>query len=121
MTEKNITLDDWYRFFLVPGMQHCAGSIGDAPWYMGGAQTIGGVYSVPGYEDPKHDALLALMDWIEKGNAPDSIITTKFKNDDPSQGVVCQRPLCPYPQQTVYDGHGNVNASGSWSCKPHAA
>ena len=42
MSAKGIELDDFYRFFLVPGMQHCSGSIGNAPWYLGGAQTIQG-------------------------------------------------------------------------------
>lgn len=120
MNQKNITLPDWYRFFLIPGMQHCAGSNYDAPWYMGGAQTIAGVHSVPGYEDSKHDILLALMDWVEKGKAVDSMIVTKFHNDTLADSVVRQRPICPYPQQTVYDGHGDINVAGSWSCEPHA-
>jgi feruloyl esterase len=49
MSAKGINLDDFYRFFLVPGMQHCSGSVGNAPWYMGGVQTIQGVYGVPGF------------------------------------------------------------------------
>ena len=49
MSAKGINLDDFYRFFLVPGMQHCSGSVGNAPWYMGGVQTIRGVYGVPGF------------------------------------------------------------------------
>lgn len=91
MTKKNIALDDWYRFLLVPGMQHCQGSIEDAPWYMGGVQTLNDVVGVPGFEDKEHDALLALMEWVEKGDAPDYIVTTKWKNDDPTQGVERQR------------------------------
>jgi feruloyl esterase len=49
LTSKGINADDFYRFFLVPGMQHCQGSVGNAPWYIGGAQTIPGVYGVPGF------------------------------------------------------------------------
>ncbi|RDW63653.1 hypothetical protein BP6252_11198 [Coleophoma cylindrospora] len=116
MTEKNIALDDWYRFFLIPGMQHCQNSVGDAPWYLGGAQTLANVTGVPGFEDKEHDALLALMDWVEKGNAPDYIITTKWQNDDPKQAVVRQRPVCKYPGEATYNGYGSINASESWSC-----
>jgi feruloyl esterase len=88
MNEKNITLDDWYRFFLVPGMQHCQGSINDAPWYIGGFQTLEDVVGVPGYEDKDHDVILALIDWVEKDVAVDKIITTKYQNDIPSDGVI---------------------------------
>jgi feruloyl esterase len=116
MNEKNITLDDWYRFFLVPGMQHCQGSINDAPWYIGGFQTLEDVVGVPGYEDKDHDVILALIDWVEKDVAVDKIITTKYQNDIPSDGVIRQRPLCPYPQQTIYNGKGDVNSAKSWSC-----
>jgi hypothetical protein len=44
------------------------------------------------------------MDWVEKVVAVDKIVTTKFKNDDPSQVCVASTACCPYPQQTVYDG-----------------
>jgi feruloyl esterase len=120
MAEKSIALDDWYRFFLIPGMQHCQGSINDAPFYMGGAQTLSNTVGVPGFEDKEHDALLALMEWVEKGDAPDHIITTKYKNDNPKLGVERQRPICKYPAEAAYNGHGNVNASSSWSCVAHA-
>jgi len=36
LAPKGIELDDWYRFFLVPGMQHCTGSVHNAPWYFAG-------------------------------------------------------------------------------------
>lgn len=79
---KGIDLDDWYRFFLVPGMQHCLGTPTDvnAPWYFAGANQAGSigvdpgsVYGVPGFRDAKHDALLALMAWTENGTAPDYV------------------------------------------------
>lgn len=31
-----IDLSSWYRFFLVPGMQHCNFGVNDAPWYFAG-------------------------------------------------------------------------------------
>jgi len=54
---------------------------------------------------------------VEHGQAPDSIIATKFKNDTVSQGVVRQRPLCPYPAQAKYAGKGDPNQASNWACK----
>ncbi|EMC93577.1 hypothetical protein BAUCODRAFT_245995 [Baudoinia panamericana UAMH 10762] len=122
---KGITLDSWYRFFLVPGMQHCSGTPANinAPWYFAGANQAGSigtnpgsVYSVPGFTDAKHDALLALMAWVENGMAPDSIIATKWINDTITNTVLRQRPLCPYPQQAVYLGLGDPNEASNWQC-----
>lgn len=115
---QGINLDDFYRFFLVPGMQHCADSVNDAPWVFGGQdQELSDTgYSVPGFMDPEHDVLLALMRWVENGTAPDQIIATKFANDSETGEVVRQRPLCPWPQVAKWDGAGNVNVSGSWEC-----
>ena len=73
-------------------------------------------YSVPGFQDPDHDALLALMRWVENGTAPDSIIATKFAGDSPTGEVVSQRPLCPYPSVAQYDGSGDANEASSWTC-----
>jgi feruloyl esterase len=118
---KGVELSDFYRFYLIPGMQHCSGGVNNAPWYIAGANQAGSlsgssVYSVPGYQDSKHDALLALMSWVENGTAPNEIIATKFTNDDPSQGVAIQRPLCPYPSEAKYVS-GNPNVTTSFECE----
>ena len=117
---KGIRLSDFYKFYLIPGMQHCSGSVGDAPWYIaGGGQpfTLGAtVHGVPGFEDPKHDALLALMQWVEHGVAPEEIVATKYVNDTVELGVQKQRPLCPYPNQVRYNRRGEPNLAESWSC-----
>jgi feruloyl esterase len=117
-------LDASYRFFLVPGMQHCAGNPPgvDAPWVFGGVDQTSALmsnksYSVPGYEDDRHDALLALMSWVEEGKAPSQIVATKFVNDTVSLGVQRQRPLCLYPAQATYSGSGDVDVASSWECK----
>lgn len=116
-------LQDWFRFFLVPGMQHVTGTPADvnAPWYFAGPNsqaTLGtDVYSTPGFEDAQHDALMALMNWVEKNVTVDSIIATTWNNiSDPSSGVYRQRPLCPFPQKAVYDGTGDVDSAESWGC-----
>ena len=121
MIGQGVDLDDWYRFFLVPGMQHCANSVNNAPWYFAGAnqpfELGSSVYSVPGFNDSKHDILMALMAWTEEGRAPDSIIATKYMNDSVEAPVIRQRPLCPYPSQARYKGSGNMNDAESWECR----
>ncbi|KAI1457471.1 tannase and feruloyl esterase [Annulohypoxylon moriforme] len=115
-------ITDWFRLFFIPGMAHCSGTSVDAPWHINGAGQdwlLGtGVYSVPGFQDPKHDALLALMDWVEGGKAVDQIIATTWHNQTvPSSGVLRQRPLCPYPKSAVYNNVGDVNDADSWNCE----
>jgi feruloyl esterase len=80
----------------------------NVPTVIGGEEQAPGLsHGVPGYEDAPHDVVLAIMDWVENGKAPSQIIATKFKNDtDTSQGVLRQRPLCPYPQIARYKGGG---------------
>lgn len=114
-------LDSWFRLFLVPGMQHVTGTVVDAPWYFAqpnGAAALGtDVFSTPGFEDAQHDALMALMEWVEKDAAPDQIVaTTWVDSTDASSGVLRQRPLCPWPKTAVYNGTGEVDDAASWAC-----
>ncbi|KAI8631940.1 tannase and feruloyl esterase [Xylariaceae sp. FL1651] len=121
-------IDDFYRYFQIPGMRHCWGTPDNvkAPWMMGGAgQAVqrppyASAWSVPlGYNDSQHDALLALMDWVEKGRAVSQIIASEFNfTDSTLQNIVLyrQRPLCMYPKTAKYNGKGNQNAASSWSC-----
>ncbi|KAH8647693.1 putative ferulic acid Esterase/Feruloyl esterase [Xylariales sp. PMI_506] len=121
---QSIELDDFYRMFLIPGMEHCMSSPStmNAPWYIAGANQAAvlgsSVSGVPGYRDAGHDVILSLMAWVENGTAPDSIIATKFVNDSVEDGVDRQRPICPYPQQALYNGTGNPDLAESWSCGP---
>ncbi|OIW22708.1 feruloyl esterase B [Coniochaeta ligniaria NRRL 30616] len=112
---------DWFRYFEVPGMQHVTGTAEDAPWYFAGANAAAvlgtDVYSTPGFEDAGHDALLAVMDWVEKGEPIDEIVATTWTAfNDASSGVLRQRPLCPYPKKQTYDGTGDEKKPESFSC-----
>jgi feruloyl esterase len=111
-------LDDFYRMFLIPGMGHCRDST-VAPWFIaGGGQSIANSsHSVPIFSDAKHDAVFAVVAWVENGTAPDSLIATKFLNDSDPTVVFNQRPICAYPNVATYDGVGNVKASSSWACQ----
>lgn len=120
---RGVNIDEFFRFFLVPGMGHCSGTTAtmNAPWYFAGANqapVLGNtVYGVPGFRDEKHDALLAVMAWVENGTAPEQIIGTKYVDERTQKEVSKQRPLCMYPKQAKYKGSGDVNAPGSWECK----
>lgn len=85
----------FFRLFMVPGLGHCQGGPG--------LMTVA--------------TQQALEHWVEDGQAPDSLIGTRFKTMNPADGVVFTRPVCPYPAQAVYDGKGDTSASTSFSCK----
>ena len=80
---------DRTRLFMVPGMGHCRGGPGPNAW----------------------DKLPPLVEWVEKGKAPDSIVATHR-----TDGVVDnERPICPYPEQAVYTGPaGGENDRANW-------
>ncbi|KAJ5679799.1 tannase and feruloyl esterase [Penicillium macrosclerotiorum] len=120
---QGIKMDEFYRMFLIPGMEHCDSTPDNmnAPWYVAGlnqAATINtGTYSTPGYRDARHDVVLALMAWVENGTAPAEIVATKWKNDTTATEVLRQRPICHYPNQARYDGNGDPDSASSWTCE----
>jgi feruloyl esterase len=101
------SVDGFARLYMLPGVQHCAG--GPGPNYFGqlGILPAG---------DPQHDVFTALVNWVEQGSAPSSIIAAKYTKDDPAKGVEMMRPVCPYPLSAKYDGHGNPNQAQSFVC-----
>lgn len=113
-------LQSWFKFYFVPGMQHCVLSAVDAPWYFNGpnqAVALGlGVYSVPGYEDPEHDVIMAMIDWVEQGRGFETIVGTAYNSQLPINGVLRQRPLCPFPKKQIYNGSGDPDSPDNWHC-----
>lgn len=101
---------DFARLFMVPGMNHCAGGPG--------ANVFNGPDNLGGAEDPDHDVVMALDRWVSTGEAPKTIIATKFVNDSPSMGIAFQRPLCPYPAVAQFNGKGNPALASSFTCVP---
>ncbi|KAG6845487.1 hypothetical protein H0H87_008384 [Tephrocybe sp. NHM501043] len=87
------SLDAFYRLFLIPGMNHCSGGPGATAFGQGGiASNVMNTSS--------HNVLLAMVDWVEGGAAPDVIVGT---------GRVGQtRVHCRYPQRSVWDGNSFV-------------
>jgi len=86
----------FYRLFVAPGMLHCAGGRGPNP------------------VDPA--AFPAVVNWVEKGIAPDQLIVAKHAGNMPNGPVERTRPLCPHPQIAQWDGSGDWNKAESFRC-----
>lgn len=82
---------DFARLFLMPGVNHCGGGPGTSVI----------------------DAFSPLVDWVENGLAPASILGTAPANT-PWPGRT--RPLCPYPDYAHYKGTGDINVASSFEC-----
>ena len=85
---------EFYRLFMVPGMNHCKGGPGANVF----------------------DMLSPLVDWVEQDVAPERILATHYVNNEPDEGVAFTRPLCSYPQEAVYKGSGNTNDPANFVC-----
>ena len=92
------------RFYRVPGMNHCSG----------------------GPSTDQFDMLTPLVNWVEKGQAPDSVVANArgagnaggVNTDVPSSWSASRsRPLCAYPKVATYNGTGNIESAASFSCK----
>jgi feruloyl esterase len=90
-------------------MMHCG--LGPGP------SAVGGVFGLPSPDhDPKHDVLAALARWVEKGEAPETIIATRYRGDDPSKPIVAQRAWCPYPAVARFSGKGDHSDAANFVC-----
>jgi hypothetical protein len=58
------------------------------------------------------DGLGALVDWVEKGQAPERILA-KGTAVYPKRS----RPLCPFPQHAHYNGSGDPEDAANFSCR----
>jgi Tannase and feruloyl esterase len=82
--------ESWSRLYLVPGMGHC----------QGGSTAL-----------DRFDMLSAVVDWVEKGVAPDRVVATGPAFPGRS------RPLCAYPRHAQYIGHGDANDATNFVCQ----
>jgi feruloyl esterase len=58
------------------------------------------------------DALVALMKWVEEGDAPEQIVGKTY--DMASHAVKATRPVYAYPMVTRYSGSGDPAAASSY-------
>ena len=81
---------DFFRLFMIPGMAHCAGGVGP----------------------DQYDAVTAVINWVEKGTPPDSMVASKIVSGQ----VVRTRPLCPDPQVARFNGDGSIDEAKNFRC-----
>ncbi len=93
--QKWQTTGDFYRLFMVPGMNHCKGGPGANMF----------------------DMLTPVVEWVEQGVAPDRVLATHYVNNDPGEGIAFTRPLCFYPREAVYKGSGSTDDAANFVCK----
>ena len=92
------------RLYLIPGMNHC--SVGPAT--------------------DQFDMLTPLVDWVEHGQAPDTVLASARGASNPgganpdvpaSWSATRTRPLCSYPQVARYNGSGSLDLASSFTCQ----
>jgi feruloyl esterase len=92
------------RFYRVPGMTHCSG----------------------GPTTDQFDMLTPLVNWVENGVAPDSVVASArgpgnaggANADIPSAwSATRSRPLCSYPKVARYKGSGSIESADNFSCQ----
>lgn len=86
------TANSFTRLLMEPGVGHCGQGPGPDDW----------------------DPFAAMVNWVENGVAPDSIIAYRL---DKKGNVNMSRPLCPWPKQPVYSGHGDIDEAKNFSCR----
>jgi Tannase and feruloyl esterase len=79
------------RLFMAPGIGHCGGGDGPAPY----------------------GQLDALLSWVEDGKAPANLTAARR---DPAGAITRSRPLCPYPLVARYKGSGSTDDAANFVC-----
>ncbi len=100
---------DFYRLYMVPGMMHCG--LGPGP------NSFGNLTDNSGAMDPEYNIFSALRSWVEDGRKPDTLLATKFTDDNGSKPALMTRPLCPFPKQAMWDGKGDTAKASSFVCR----
>ena len=83
-------VDAFYRLFLAPGVEHCSGGAGPIP----------------------RDPLAALVDWVENGQAPETLEASAVD----AEGDLVSRDLCAWPGKLKYVGISDPKRASSWDC-----
>lgn len=98
-------LGDFYRYFRISGMDHCNG--GRGAWKIGN-NALGSV----GSSEPEQNVLQAVVQWVERGEAPEFVMGSGVSN---TTGPF-QRRHCRFPLSNKYKGSGDAADPDSWEC-----
>jgi pimeloyl-ACP methyl ester carboxylesterase len=101
---NNGDASNFVRYYRVPGMNHCSG----------------------GPTVDQFDMLTPLVNWVEKGIAPNAVVATA-RGAGNAGGVNAElpadwapsrtRPLCPSPKVAKYSGSGDKELAANFSCQ----
>lgn len=86
-------VDSFYRVFEAPGVGHCGGGVGPVPL----------------------NPINSLVDWVERGIAPDTLPALRVNGTQLTRRNVCRVGFTPR-----YAG-GDANVAQSWTCQPTPA
>ena len=101
---------DFFRLFMVPGMNHCTGG--------------SGAYAI--------DLMGALEAWVEDGKAPDKLIAVRPRDEAAASKAIYHgltpppavmdnplysRPIFPYPVKAKYKGSGDTNDAANFAAE----
>jgi len=92
------------RLFMIPGTAHC---------------------SISGIAPNSFDAMSAMEDWVEKGQAPESlqvhVVDRQYTPGAPKAPALktpnYTMPLCKFPEMARYSGKGDTQDASNWSCQ----
>jgi pimeloyl-ACP methyl ester carboxylesterase len=83
-------LNQFARLFMAPGVGHCGGGDGPSPV----------------------DLFETLVNWVEKGVAPETIRASRRRDD----GTALSRPLCAFPNVAKWTGAGSTDDAANFVC-----
>jgi feruloyl esterase len=103
-------MDNFLRYFRISGMAHCGvgGISGAGAWMFGQSKAA---------SDANTNIVNTLVDWVENGNAPDTLEGTKFWWDESANGIQFTRNHCRFPYRNTHSGSGSGSDPAEWSCK----
>ncbi|KAF3932571.1 Tannase [Dactylellina cionopaga] len=110
MSLPSSQLDGFYRFFHLPGANHCYS--GRGAWYVGGPDQVGS-YPETTSISFEEGVLMKMVKWVEDGVEPETLRAYKIGES----GLEGAKDHCRYPFQSNYKGAGlDPNLSTSWEC-----
>ena len=83
-------VQQFFRLFMAPGVEHCGGGAAPQP----------------------QNLFQAVVNWVERGQAPVRILASQSL----AGSAIRTRPLCPYPAFAKYRGSGSTDDAANFVC-----